>query len=104
MSSVLPEVHVPRGVTDVDEIWDKTKGDDREPEDLETVRGTVVVESIICPWCKKNFNQSEGKPFTKGEWVKKLNVLDNESEIDKILEGEEISHIGGTRECMEWIK
>ena len=55
-------------------------------------------------WCKNNFNQSEGTPFTKGEWVKKLNVLDNESEIDKILEGEEISHIGGTRECMEWIK
>ena len=31
-------------------------------------------------------------------------MLDNESEIDKILEGEEISHIGGTTECMEWLQ
>ena len=62
----------------MDEMWDKIKGDNREPEDWETVRGKEAVESIISPWCKKNFNQSEGTSFTKGEWVKKLNVLDND--------------------------
>ena len=31
-------------------------------------------------------------------------MLDNTSEVDKILDGEEIRHIGGTKECMEWIQ
>ena len=68
---------------DVNKMWDKIKVDDHAPEDWETVRGKEAVESIISPWCKKHFNQSEGKPFTKGEWVQKLNVLNNESEVEK---------------------
>ena len=55
-------------------------------------------------WCKKHFNHSEGTQFTKAEWVKKLNVLDNESEINTILEGKEISHLEGRQKCMEWIQ
>ena len=65
-STSLPEVQVPRGVTDVNKMWDKIKGDNNVPEYWETVRGREAVESIISPWCKKHFNQSEGTPFTKG--------------------------------------
>lgn len=60
----MPDVQIPEGTDKVELMWKDIKGDGGEKNNWKIVIGKYNVESMIIPWCAKNFNQSEETQFT----------------------------------------
>ena len=100
----LPEVQVPRGERNTEDMWEKIKEREEEPDEWETITGRERVEAIIIPWCARHFHQSEETPFTKGEWVRKLNILGEENEVEGIVGGSTVLGDEEPIACAQWIE
>ena len=99
----LPEVQVPSGETEVDEMWEVIKGEGEDPKEWETVRGAEEVDAVMTPWCAKHFGQAEGTPFTTGRWPKELDIGEEKNVVEQIIAGETVTKETDGKVCSEWV-
>ena len=100
----LPEVQVPDGGPDIEKMWEDIKGDGERPEKWESIRGASKVNSVLAPWCAKHFNQAEGTPFTRGRWVRDLDIGAERNKVDEIVAGGQVADEADGQVCQEWIE
>ena len=55
-------------------------------------------------WCAKHFAQSTETPLARGEWDRRIDILDKDNEVEEILKGEYEGPGMDVMECTEWIK
>ena len=100
----LPEVQVPEGRTDIEKMWEDIKGDGERPTKWESIRGADKVNSVMAPWCAKHFNQADGTPFTRGRWVRDLDIGDERNKVEEIIAGEQVVDETDDQVCREWVE